>query len=64
MKEINLENGKKVKRYNMDERINGYVVGKGGMKKFDEEVKKIGLDEINEKIVRDIVEENEGRKIV
>jgi len=45
-------------------RLNGYVVGKGGLAQFDAEVKKLGLNDNTAKIVRDLVAENEGRQLV
>jgi peptide-methionine (S)-S-oxide reductase len=64
LKAINLEPGPKVKSSHLAARLNGYVVGKGGLSQFDAEVKKLGLDDKTAKIVRDLVAENEGRQLV
>jgi len=64
LKAINLEPGPKLKNSHLAARLNGYVVGKGGVAQFDAEVKKLGLDDNTAKIVRDLVAENEGRQLV
>jgi peptide-methionine (S)-S-oxide reductase len=64
MKAINLEPGPKVKSSHLAARLNGYVVGRGGVSQFDAEVKKLGLDEKTAKIVRDLLAKNEGRQLV
>jgi peptide-methionine (S)-S-oxide reductase len=64
LKAINLEPGPKVKSSHLAARLNGYVVGKGGVAQFDAEVKKLGLDVNTAKIVRDLVVKNEGRQLV
>jgi peptide-methionine (S)-S-oxide reductase len=64
MKAIHLEPGPDVKSSHLAARLNGYVVGKGGVAQFDAEVNKLGLDDDTAKIVRDLVTENEGRQLV
>jgi peptide-methionine (S)-S-oxide reductase len=64
MKAINLEPGPKVKSSHLAARLNGYVVGKGGIAQFDAEVKKLGLDEGTAKIVRELLLKNKGRQLV
>ncbi|GFG32187.1 hypothetical protein Cfor_04528 [Coptotermes formosanus] len=64
LKAINLEPGPKVKSSHLAARLNGYVVGKGGVAQFEAEVKKLGLDENTAKIVQDLVVKNEGRQLV
>lgn len=64
MKAVNLEPGPKVKSSHLAARLNGYVVGKGGVAQFDAEVKKLGLDEGTAKIVRELLVKNEGRQLV
>ncbi|XP_069688065.1 peptide methionine sulfoxide reductase isoform X2 [Periplaneta americana] len=64
MKAINLEPGPKVKTSHLAARLNGYVVGIGGVEQFDGEVKKLGLDEKTAKVVRDLVEKNKGQRLV
>jgi peptide-methionine (S)-S-oxide reductase len=64
LKAINFEPGPKVKSSHLAARLNGYVVGKGGLAQFDAEVKELGLDDNTAKIVRDLVAENEGRQLV
>lgn len=64
MKAVNLESGSKLKSSHLAARLNGYVVGKGGVAQFDTEVKKLGLDEGTAKIVRELLVRNEGRQLV
>ncbi|KAJ9575903.1 hypothetical protein L9F63_007215 [Diploptera punctata] len=64
MKAINLESGPKVKSSHVAAKLNGYVVGRGGVAQYDKEVKKFGLDENTVKYVRDLVVKNEGRDLV
>jgi peptide-methionine (S)-S-oxide reductase len=64
MKAVNLERGPKLKSSHLAARLNGYVVGKGGVAQFDSEVQKLGLDENTTKLVRDLVVKNEGRQLV
>jgi len=64
LKAINLEPGPKVKSSHLAARLNGYVVGKGGLAQFDAEIKELGLDDNTAKIVRGLVAENEGRQLV
>ena len=64
MKAINLEPGPKVKSSHIAARLNGYVVGRGGVAQFDEEVKKLGIDNNTTKYVRELVVKNEGRQLV
>ncbi|XP_050533926.1 peptide methionine sulfoxide reductase isoform X2 [Daktulosphaira vitifoliae] len=42
-------------------RLNGYVVGQGGIKQFDQEAKQLGLDEISIKYIRQLVIKYEGQ---
>ncbi|PSN48525.1 Peptide methionine sulfoxide reductase [Blattella germanica] len=64
MKAINLEPGPKVKSSYLAAKLNGYVVGRGGVAQFDKEVNKLGLDENTIKFVRELVVKNEGRALV
>lgn len=64
MKAVTLEPGPKVKSSHLAARLNGYVVGKGGVAQFDAEVKKLGLDEGTAKIVQELLVKNEGRQLV
>lgn len=64
LKAINLEPGPKIKSSHLAARLNGYIVGKGGVTQFDAEVKKLGLDEGTAKIVRELLVNNEGRHLV
>lgn len=64
MKAVNLEPGPKVKSSHLAARLNGYVVGKGGVAQFDVEVKKLGLDAGTAKMVRELLVKNEGRQLV
>lgn len=45
-------------------RLNGYVQGYGGVKQFDEEVKKLGLTDNVADYVRKLVVKYEGRGLV
>lgn len=64
MEAIHLQPGPEVKSSHLAARLNGYVVGKGGLAQFDAEVKKLGLDDDTAKIVRDLLAKNEGRQLV
>jgi peptide-methionine (S)-S-oxide reductase len=64
MKAVNLERGPKLKSSHLAARLNGYVVGKGGVAQFDSEVKKLVLDEKTAELIRDLVLKNEGRQLV
>lgn len=64
MRAINLESGPKLKTSHVAARLNGYVVGFGGVEQFDAEVKKLGLDDKTAKVVRDLIEKNKGQRLV
>ncbi|GBP40091.1 hypothetical protein EVAR_33666_1 [Eumeta japonica] len=51
---------KKLQTSHLAARLNGYLVGVGGRRQFDQEVEKLGLTEKQAEYVRNELERNEG----
>lgn len=61
MKAIDLVPGNKLKSSHLAARLNGYVVGRGGLAQFDAEVSRLGLDEKTADYIRKLVLKYEGQ---
>lgn len=61
MKAVGLVPGDKLKSSHLAARLNGYVVGRGGVSQFDAEVSRLGLDEKTADYVRKLVVKYEGQ---
>ncbi|CAH0770749.1 unnamed protein product [Bemisia tabaci] len=57
---IGMKSGAKLKNSHLAARLNGYVIGCGGVNQFNAEVGKLGLDEKTADYVRKLVIKNEG----
>jgi peptide-methionine (S)-S-oxide reductase len=60
MEAVGLVPGDKMKSSHLAARLNGYVVGQGGVSQFDAEVSRLGLDEKTADYVRRLVVKYEG----
>jgi peptide-methionine (S)-S-oxide reductase len=61
MKATGLVPGPRLKSSHLAARLNGYVVGRGGVAQFDAEVSRLGLDEKTADYVRELVLKYEGQ---
>lgn len=61
MKAVGLVPGEKLKSSHLAARLNGYVVGRGGVSQLDAEVSRLGLDEKTADYVRKLVVKYEGQ---
>lgn len=61
MKAVGLVPGNKLKSSHLAARLNGYVVGRGGLAQFNAEVSRLGLDEKTADYVRKLVVKYEGQ---
>lgn len=61
MKAVGLVPGPKLKSSHLAARLNGYVVGRGGVSQFDAEVSRLGLDDKTADYVRKLVVKYEGQ---
>jgi len=61
MKAVGLVPGNKLKSSHLAARLNGYVVGRGGLAQFDAEVSRLGLDEKTADYIRKLVVKYEGQ---
>jgi len=61
MKAVGLIPGNKLKSSHLAARLNGYVVGRGGLAQFDAEVSHLGLDEKTADYIRKLVVKYEGQ---
>lgn len=60
-KDLGLNSGDDLINSHVAARLNGYVVGQGGIDQFDAEASKLGLDESAIKYVRQLVIKYEGQ---
>ena len=61
MEAVGLVPGNKLNSSHLAARLNGYVVGSGGLAQFDAEVSRLGLDEETADYVRKLVVKYEGQ---
>ncbi|PSN48523.1 Peptide methionine sulfoxide reductase [Blattella germanica] len=61
MEAVGLTHGSMLKSSHLAARLNGYVVGFGGVAQFDSEVERLGLDEKTAAYVRKLVVKYEGQ---
>ena len=61
MEAVGLDRGSMLKSSHLAARLNGYIVGFGGVAQFDSEVSRLGLDEKTAEYVRRHVVKYEGR---
>lgn len=60
-KDLGLFTGDDLIKSHVAARLNGYVVGQGGVDQFDSEALKLGLDEAAIKYIRQLVMKYEGQ---
>jgi len=60
MEAVGLIPGNKLKSSHLAARLNGYVVGRGGLAQFDAEVSRLGLDEKTADYIHKLVVKYEG----